>query len=163
MKFEGLDIPEGYISRQLLFFTNSGLLFQCSAGRFLEIIAISPAYYQPFDLGDEVFDRLLGAETFMEERIGKCICEFSYREFTHDDDVLAAFRGIFVLFKQKPHYTESLCGVTLPNYSSSNTYKTTPIAEILSDLMWSCRRGTPPATAIKGSSYLTLRRTQFPS
>lgn len=159
----GWTYQEGYLSRRLLLFTNGGLLFQCSAGRFLESISISPEYYQPFDLGDEMFDELLGAETFMEERIGKCISEFSHREFTYDSDVLAAFRGIFGLFKNTPDCIESLCGVAFSNYSSIDAYESTPMQEIINGLMWISWRGTPPATAIKASSYLTLRRTQYPS
>jgi hypothetical protein len=126
-------------------------------------VSIPPEYYQPFDLGDEMFDRLLETESFMEERIGNCVSEFSHREFTYDTDVLAAFRGIFGLFKNVPDYIESLCGVTFSNYYSLCASMSTPIQEILDGLMWTCRRGTPPATAIKASSYLTLRHKQFPS
>lgn len=106
----GWTFQEAILSHRRLVFTNYGVYFQCRAACFLESLR-GPAREVVMNLSypTPAFAQVGTSMRDLEAHISS----YGLRKFSHDADVLTAFRGIQKTFLDAECHVSSFCGIPL--------------------------------------------------
>lgn len=164
----GWTYQEALLSQRILVFTSSGLYFQCRQTRFLEGISVPLHLSNSIAFGDEPHP---GKSNFFPvvrdsfEFIEKCIADFSCREFTFEEDVLDAFKGISEILEKTSEPISNICGVPFMQAELfSNSRRSTTRTECFANgLLWRTQYRSRSIGDGSWSTRSERKRACFPS